>query len=800
MPTSGSRRPTPSPRPPRRGGLTATTAGANPPFGTSRGAIVVAALACIAFASTTSYARDAANAVPADSTVTTTAALLDRIDVVGTSPLPGIGIDRDRLPANVQQIGGARLREVGAQNLPELMRSQVGSVNVVETQGNPHQLEVNFRGYTASPLLGQPQGLSVFLDGVRLNEAFGDVVNWDLLPRNALASLTVMPGANPVFGLNTLGGALVLTTRSGATHPGSEVELTLGSFGRRSLELSHGRALGKDTHLYVAGSTHREDGWRDHSPSELRQAFVRLDHKEGPLDLTLSLLGADNDLVGNGLLPASMLGADRSQAYTRPDRTLNRLGGLTLRSGWDLGSGRRLDGQLYSRRLKTRSVNGDLNDEWDGTSDATGVENRTASTQHSSGLALQWQGRTAHALWVLGASLDRATTDFEQTEAEGVLDDGRAVTALEDPQLNAAISGHSRTRSLYAATTLQVAPKLALTASGRVNHTRVTTVDEGRRQGLATQLDSDHVFRAFNPALGATWRITDRLTGYASAGRGNRAPSPIELGCSDPENPCVLPNALQADPPLRQVVTRSVEAGLRGELSPGWRWNAGVFRADNRDDILFVGNGRSAGYFANVGRTRRQGLELGLSGRSGPFDALLHYTRLDATYRSAACLVAASNSSAGTSAACPGEDEIEVRPGNRLPGVARQQFKLDLGWRPLPSWRLGANLQAQSGVYLRGNENNRHAPDGADFPSAGRSGGFALLNLRANRQLGRGWTLVGQIHNALNRRYATGGLLADNAFGADGQLRAPADWRHEAFLAPGAPRSYRLALQWQDEP
>lgn len=753
-----------------------------------------AVMACCALAAQGhAWAQSAVPAPSAEAARTT----LERVEVVGSTPIPGTGLDRNQLPGNVQHLGGARLRDAQAQNLPDLLRSQVGSVSVVETQGNPFQLEVNFRGFSASPLLGQPQGLSVFLDGVRLNEAFGDVVNWDLVPRNALASLTVMPGSNPLFGLNTLGGALALQTKRGDTHPGTEVELGLGSFGRRSLELSHGRALGEQTQLFVAGDVYREDGWRQQSPSEVRHLFARIDHRDGPLDATLSLLGADNTLVGNGPLPESMLAQDRSQVYTLPDRTHNQLAGLTGRIGLDLGDGQRLDAQGHLRSLYTRTLNGDLAEDWDGVATDNAVEHLTHSRQRSQGLTLQWQRRSADALLIAGLSHDRQHSDFEQRSAPGMLDDQRAVIATGEPALDAALQGRTHTNSVYATTTLQAGAGVAVTASGRYNETRVTNVDVGRLQGLDTALDSDQRYRAFNPALGATWTLGSGLTAYGNASQGNRAPSPIELGCSDPDHPCILPNALQSDPPLKQVISRTLEAGLRGELAPGWRWNAGAFRTDNRDDILFVSNHRAAGYFTNAGRTRRQGVELGLSGRQGALDAALAYTWLDASYRTPACIVSPANSSAGSSPDCPGADEIAIQPGDRLPGLPRNLLKLDLGWRATPALRIGANWQAQSGVYLRGNENNQQQADASAFNGSGRVGGFALLNLQARWRIGSGWSLLGKVNNVFDRHYATGGQLGQNAFDASGQLQAPGNWRHEAFVAPGAPRSFALALQWQ---
>lgn len=88
-------------------------------------------------------------------------------------------------------------------------------MSIIATQGNPFQPDLNFRGFTASPLLGTPQGLSVYMDGVRLNQPFGDVVSWDLIPRSVIGSIALMPGSNALFGLNTLGGALAIQTKDG---------------------------------------------------------------------------------------------------------------------------------------------------------------------------------------------------------------------------------------------------------------------------------------------------------------------------------------------------------------------------------------------------------------------------------------------------------------------------------------------------------------------------------------------------------------------------------------------------------
>ncbi len=722
---------------------------------------------------------------------------LPQVEVVGATPLPGLGIPKDQIPSNVQTLGDKRLKQAQSLNLPDAMTTLMPSANVNEIQGNPYQMDVNYRGFTASPLLGTPQGLSVFQDGVRINEPFGDVVNWDLVQRGALASLTLMPGSNPMFGLNTLGGALTLQTKSGDTHPGTEIELQAGSFKRFSGEVSHGRQLGENGHLFLSGSVFDEDGWREYSPGQVKQLFVKGGAHLGDLSWSLSLTHADNDLIGNGLLPESMVEQRRTQVYTRPDQTKTKMTMLTLNAIYDVSASHQLSATAYVRRARSATLNGDLNDDYDPpTVTETGVENRTKTSQRGSGLALQSTHKLAGQQLTLGASYDRARSNFEQTEAEGDLDDTRAVIPEDDPEVDALISGKSRTASVFVHDLISLAPNLQLTLAGRYNDTRVSTVDDGRIQlGLPTTLDGEGRYRKFNPAAGLTWQASPSMTVFGSLSQGNRAPSPIELGCSDPANACVLPNALQSDPPLKQVVSRTLEVGARGKFAPALNWNAAVFHTVNSDDLLFISNGLAAGYFTNFGRTQRQGVELGLSQQYSSFGWSASYSYLRATYRSSACIVSEANSTAETSANCTGDDEIEVRSGDRIPGLPQHSFKLAADWLALPGVSLGAQLRAYSGQFVRGNENNRHQSDGVDFNGAGRIGGFAVVDLTGSWKFGKNFELFGKVANVFDRRYATAGILGENAFDAAGAIQAPADWRTEQFIGPSAPRAAWVGLR-----
>jgi outer membrane receptor protein involved in Fe transport len=733
-------------------------------------------------------------ASPAWAQTTTT---LPTVEVIRVTPVPGLGVPKDQIPGNVQTASDQKLRDAQSLNLPDFLAGQMPSVTINEIQGNPYQLDVNYRGFSASPLLGTPQGLSVFLDGVRVNEPFGDVVNWDLIPRGALASITLMPGSNPLFGLNTLGGALSLQTKSGLTQPGTEAEVSAGSFGRVGVDVSHGQKLGENHHLFLAASHFKEDGWRDFSPSRVQQLFGKVGGTGGPLTWDLSAAYGKTKMTGNGATPESMLEQRREQVYTTPDTTRNDALLLTLQTGWKLTDTQSLSGTFYVRRVDTKTLNGDLNDAYDPPAvTEAGVENRTESRQRGEGLALQWNLLDATHRLAVGASYDRSRTTFQQTEAEGDLDANRGVVPTEDAQVDALLRGKTATASLFATDTWALSPDMHLTLSGRYNRTRVQTIDDGRATlGLPTALDNDYRYSKFNPAVGMTFKVTPAMTVYGGVSQGNRAPSPIELGCSDPNNACVLPNALQSDPPLNQVVSRTLEAGLRGNAG-SMRWNVSGFSTRNRDDILFVSNQLAAGYFTNFGRTQRQGLELDASGAVAGFDWAVAYSFLKATYESSACIVSPSNSSAETSAACVGNDEIEVRPGDRIPGLPRHSLKLNLGVRPIESLRVGAQLAAFSGQFVRGNENNQHAPDGVDFFGAGSLPKYAVLNLTGEWRFAPGWELFGRINNVLNRKYASGGLLAENAFDANGAVQAPADWRNEQFVTPGAPRSAWIGVRW----
>jgi iron complex outermembrane receptor protein len=734
----------------------------------------------------------------------------ETVEVIGNTPLAGVGVPRQHMPANVQSISSQQMEEQESLNLPEVMVRQLPSVNLNEIQGNPFQADLNYRGFTASPLLGTAQGLSVYLDGVRINEPFGDTVNWDLLPNSAIAGIDLIPGSNPVFGLNTLGGALAIRTKSGFSHPGSKIEVSAGSFGRSNLELEHGGHSGT-IGWYVAADWFREDGWRDFSKSDAKQFFGKLSHKSAAGEADLTLTRAVTKMTGNGLLPMSMLAERRDQIFTHPDETRNDLTQLALNGRLWLSDAQSLSGNIYHRRNQTRTLNGDANDEFedgpfDGISnDESGANNRTRTSQQGSGVSGQWNLSTERQQLVVGASFDYAEMQFKQTQELGVIDSTRGIANPGPQEEENSLRGTTRTASLFITDTYALTKNLHLTGSARYNMSRVTTHDELNPN--PPNLDGDHSYKKLNPAFGLTWQMVPALNAYAGFSQGNRVPTPIELGCADPANPCTLPNSMAADPYLKQVVAQTLEAGLRGKLIGDISWNAGVYRTLSRDDILFVGTSTSAGYFTNFGKTRRQGLELGLNGRQRSVDWFANYSYLHATFQSDACVLAENNSSRGSTAECTAggqDDEILINKGKHLPGLPSHSAKFGLSWKASNWLRIGGDLQAFSGQYARGNENNQHQSGSATdafgntrtFDGPGKTPGYAILNLNAEARLSANLQIFGKINNVFDKHYATAAALAENPF-ANGSFQIDSgDWRRETFVAPGAPRAAWIGLRY----
>jgi outer membrane receptor protein involved in Fe transport len=703
-----------------------------------------------------------------------------QVDVVAVTPLHGVGVPRLHVPANVQVFTAEQIGALVPLHAAAVLDTRAASVTASDPQGGTFQPDLAFRGFTASPLLGASQGVAVYQDGARVNEAFGDTVNWDALPASAIASINLTPGSNPLFGLNALGGALSLRTKDGFSFPGARVSAAGGSFGRFQIDAEsggHGRSLA----YYVAGSLIDEAGWRDFSPSTLRRGFAALTARGSAFSLNVAATAASNDMTGNGPAPPLLLEDSPDAVFTHPDRTDNDLLLLTTNFQRQVSATAHLDAVAYYRRGRIGTFNGDAADDdadesEDGGEESFDAVNNTSETRtQAAGLTVQFAttapllGRPNHA--IAGGGVDTASTGFDSASEWAHLTPSRGTIGSGQFDDDAFVDLQSRTvtASAFAGTTWSLTEALAVTASARANWTAVTLRDQ-----LGTALDGDHDFQRLNGAAGFTYRMQRWLNVYGSYSQSSRVPTPVELTCADPADPCRLPNAFVSDPPLDQVVAGTWEAGARGEGGP-LGWSVSAFATAAHDDIIFVSSGtlRGEGHFENVDRTRRVGVEMSTEYRSGDrLGAFATYTWQRATFDTDLTIASRFHPDAI-------ETVLPVPAGSRLPGVPEHSAKAGLEAAPIRGLNLLITLRAQSSQFLRGDEANLLHP----LP------GFAVLDAQARQRITRRLSIVARIQNLFAADYYTFGVLGD------AELLGEEFEDDPRFYSPGTPRSAWIGVE-----
>jgi outer membrane receptor protein involved in Fe transport len=706
----------------------------------------------------------------------------ERVDVVGVTPIHGIGLAESKVPANVQVFTADQLTTSLALDVPTLLTERAASVQVSDAQAGTFQPDLLFRGFVGSPLLGASEGLAVYQDGVRLNDPFGDTVPWDMLPSAAIASINVIPGSNPLFGLNALGGALSIRTKDGFGFPGQRVSFATGSFARHRLEVesgAHGRSFG----YYVAGALTDESGWRDFSPSTIRRVFGDVAWRGTASALNLSLTAASNDLTGNGAAPVDLLDDDRDAVFTHPDRTDNDIALLTAKARRQSSDRLLLEAVAYYRHARTETFNGDAADGDDHEGEAGDLDDHefggvnNISDTRGRGVGVTGQMTRTGPLWgrdnhfIAGAGADAAATHFEFATELAHLTPERGTIGSGLFDEDAAVDLESRviTGSTFATNTWSVTSAVSITGSARFNWTALRLRDQ-----LGTALTGDHRFGRVNPAAGITYQARPWLNIYGSYTQSSRVPTPVELTCADPDDPCRLPNAFVSDPPLDQIVAATWEAGLRG--APGSiDWTLAGFTTAATDDIIFISSGtlRGEGHFENVATTERRGIEASVgydvANRLSVFAA---YTFQHATFGTDLRIASRFHPDADAA-------EISVAAGSRMPGVPAHTAKSGVTAALTERLNVGVNLRMQSGQFLRGDEGNLLAP----LP------GFTLVHAHARHRVTSRVTAVVQAQNIFGAAFYTFGVLGD----AESLLGD--DFDDPRFYSPGAPRAAWVGIE-----
>jgi iron complex outermembrane recepter protein len=736
--------------------------------------------------------------------------------LVQLSPLAGSEVPLAKVPRGVTTINASDISRDGSAMPQEILNSRVPSVVIDDLQGNQFQTGVQYRGFEATPVNGLPQGLAVYQNGVRINEAFGDTVNWDFMPTNAISGISVM-GANPIYGLNAIGGAIGVTMKDGFTYQGFEVDTRAGSFGRRQGSFQAGAQSG-NVAVYGAFEGIEDDGFRDFSDAEIRRGYADLGFKGDNAEFHLNYTGASNYVGVTAAVPEELIGfGGSSRTFTSPQTTFSDMQMFSANGVVDLSPTLSLSGVSYYRHFRQKHDDGNISefeeceevnndngtpipdtpqdglcteegeaiyeignigtpidlDPYD--DEVLGSIDRTAQDAEGFGFALQAAERAklfglGNNL-VVGASYDRGRVAYQASSELGTflpkyVVDGTGLVLTGDGDEASEVTPRSLVTTndyvgVYAVDALDLTDSLTLTVGGRFNYARVEIENTG--DAALDDLNGINKFYRFNPSAGLTYDVLPGLSLFGGYAEANRAPTASEIACSDPENPCIIESALASDPPLKQVVSKTWEAGLRGSLAT-WKgterldWSLGVFHTTNEDDIIQIADSQQGrGYFANAGETERKGLEASVNYRTQSWMAYASYSYVDATFQTTNIIVNENNPNVDTLCEDLGIDADDddgepatcmvISPGNRMPGVPRHRFKAGFDIKLTPKWIIGTDLIAISDQIFYGDEANVDRP----LP------GYTRVNFHTSYNVTEHVQIYGLIENLFDQRYGVYG-------------------------------------------
>jgi len=699
--------------------------------------------------------------------------------VVAPAPAPALSpvVVKYAVPAATYTLSSRELQQTRQFDVGGALQRQAPGVIISDVAGNPYQPQIDFRGFAASPISGTPQGLAVYQNGIRINEAWGDSVNWDLIPNIAMDRLTVVTG-NPLFGLNAIGGAVTIDMKNGFTYQGFELDARAGSFARRQAAMQYGVQSGAFA-SYLAMEAAGDKGYRHFSGSDVKRLYGDVGYRGDSGEIHANVTVAQNRFGASGPAPVELTNFDPAAVYTTPQNYKNTLAMYDINGNVQPDEHWKLVGDVHFRAFDQARRDGNAtefecqqgeafceNENGDETSipnyfdgaAAIGVIDRTWIRSRTIGGTVQATNEDLyfgfHNKITFGTSYDHGWTHFSANETLGVIQPNLVVASIghivEEPASgiqSVSVTASNDYLGVYALDTLDVTDKLAATVGARFNRAGISLYDL-----RGTQINGSGVYTRINPVAGLTYKLLPNVSAYASYSEANRAPTPLELGCSDPNRPCLIDNFLVSDPPLQQVVSHTIETGLRGNVGlpalvpaaadylPGeLTWSAGLYRTYNFNDILSVPSAVGGrGYFKNAGTTLRQGVEASLRYSDERLSAWLSYTLTDATFQSALILGAPNN----PLALANGIGDVLVTPGANIPSIPRHRLKAGADYALTKQWKIGGDIVYAAGTWMREDEINAFGT----LPS------YALINMRTSWQATPNVQFYGLLENAANVR------------------------------------------------
>lgn len=705
-------------------------------------------------------------------------------EIVVTAPtrLAEAPLSLAEIPATVHVMTGEEVQRSRSLNLQDVMQTLPG-VHLNDQQGNSYQFDLSLRGFSGTSVTGVPQGISVFVDGVRVNEPAVEEINFDLLPLDHVERIELIRGPTAIFGRNALAGSINIVTKRGGAEQEISGEMSGGSFGRRK---GGGYISGTAGLIdyYVAGSQFDEDGWREQTDSRLSQAFGKLGFRRGGTDITLSYQFQNNRILQAGTLPESVLNVDRTANFTGGDFFNPNLHMGVLNVHQRLGAGFSLALNGFARSFETEQFNVSL------ISENTRLFNDTFSGGGTVQLTHEgrfWGRKNSLTLGVEGARHDVGiTVSEEQNDRSRQQCRAEAIAAGEDPDdacpektLTSVLSDKQDTVGAYIHNTAELGRGLLLSSDSlfvtgalRADYVRHSIIDSSPEEpGKASGRVS---YSRVLPRAGINYNLSDRYGFYLSYSQGFRVPAFLELTCARADSPCIgLQAGVAPDTgflKLSPVRVHNYEVGFRARPLPWLEGNLALYRTDVRDDIFSVSDpAELTVFFQNVGNTRRQGIEIGLRGIfQNLLETYVNYTLTRATFRDNIQL--ASPRTPGTAQQVDAGDDIPMTPSHRMNAGLRYHFNKWLS--------LSLDLSYVGDQFLRGDEANTQA----------KLDDYVILNAGLDLHWRRVTGFV-KINNLTDNRYETFGTFAPNAKVAGEPI--------ERFLNPAPPINVLVGMSYR---
>jgi iron complex outermembrane recepter protein len=733
--------------------------------------------------------------------------VLPTFDVVATTPLGGGQINVSQSPFAVWQTSSQDIQTFNDTTLPQSLARSAPGVTAGNVSGNEFEPDLFYRGFDATAVTGTPQGLAVYQNGARINEAFGDVVNWDLIPANAIDKTTIV-AANPIFGLNALGGAVTVTMKNGFAWQGFEADFEGGSFYRAQEQIQFGKQVGAWS-VYMAASQINDGGWRVAEASQLTNFYGDVGYKANGFESHLQLTAGNTQFGVAAYTPLQQLQTNWGSVYTIPQTTDNQMAMLQWTGAYAYSPTLNFQAGAYFRQFNQQHVDGNGTDvtpcppysclngspvhntlggiipdiSQGGTLDlGEDDDNQTQSRSVGvSGQVVDTDKVFGHDnTLTAGTSLDYGWTHYTGNSTLGTIaftNNSYPLTAspyiIDEPDsfLNPIdVRANNTYVGVYALDTFNATDRLTLTGGARFNFAGISL--EGTNDALLSGY-SDYFH--LNPTAGLTYKITPDINFYAGYAMTNRTPTPLELGCASATDPCIIDNFLSSDPPLKQVVGQTFELGFRGQnvlapLGPQWgklQWSAGLFRTTLANDILpVVSTFNGFGYYTNVGTTLRQGAEVGAQWTGDKWTAYANYTYIDAIYLTTFEEPSPNNPLADANG------NIPITNGTQIAGIPKNTIKAGIDYAVTDKWKIGADMVAASGQVIFGNENG----------AVPQVPGYTVFGLHTSYQYNKQVQLYGYVQNIFDQRYYTsGGLVQTGEF-----MTGPSITNPQSF-GPGKP-------------